>query len=574
MTSRLLIVVLLSLFSVALWLPDMKRPFGHPLGTPGFTVGRGGRILTVDSGSPATRAGIRPGQRIDWLATPLESRIIIVNGSFQTLHPIQRFPVRIITGHGAFTASVASEPESRADLVTVLPRGFFELVLLCAGIALVLLRPSKATWGFFVFSLSGAGAPINETVWLGPPAYQIAMTIFSFIVFPFLSGLGAVIFALYLLHEVPPERWRRAGELITYSAGIAVVALGSWTTVAAILSGTSFAPVDAVLIALEISTAVAVPMLLLVTYSTSDAAARERLRWVLFGFTVNALIECFLFFTSQEVTYVAVPYWFYAVLSGIDTVVVGSTVMYAVLKHHIIDINVAISRALVYTILSAMAVGAFALVDLFFSRALSVRSAGLMADIGLALVLGFFFNTAHARVDRFVDQLLFKNRHLAEKHLHTVIRGMPFALSEEQVDTMICDEPRRSFALQGAALLGCADNGDFIARYSAGISTGVSLVRRGDPLPTYLQGERCALRLNEHGSDAQALAVPVFSHGDLAAIAFYGLHLNGTDFDAEEIALFEELAVAAGNAYDRLEAKRLRERVRELDVLLTGALVK
>jgi hypothetical protein len=58
--------------------------------------------------------------------------------------------------------------------------------------------------------------------------------------------------------------------------------------------------------------------------------------------------------------------------------------------------------------------------------------------------------------------------------------------------------------------------------------------------------------------------VPVFSHGDLTAIAVYGLHANGTDLDSEEIMLFELLAAAAGNAYDRLEAKSLREEVGDL----------
>jgi len=47
---------------------------------------------------------------------------------------------------------------------------------------------------------------------------------------------------------------------------------------------------------------------------------------------------------------------------------------YAVLKHHIIDVDVALSRATVYTALSVFVVGLFALVDLFFTRALDQKA--------------------------------------------------------------------------------------------------------------------------------------------------------------------------------------------------------
>jgi GAF domain-containing protein len=58
--------------------------------------------------------------------------------------------------------------------------------------------------------------------------------------------------------------------------------------------------------------------------------------------------------------------------------------------------------------------------------------------------------------------------------------------------------------------------------------------------------------------------VPVLSHGTLDSIVLYGLHANGTDLDADEIALLERLCAAAGFALDRLEAQALR---REIDTL-------
>ena len=562
--NRILIVMLISLFSIAMWAPDLPRAFGFRLGKTGFTVGQGDSVVAVDRGSPAERAGIQVGQHVDFSATPRHSRLLIINANFQNLHPIQRFPVRVTSDRGPFTAMVASEPETAADTVTVLPRIIFEVVLLIAGIALLLLRPSKATWGFFVFS-GFSVAPINSIIWYGPPAYQLAMTILVSPIYPLISQLGAIIFALYLLIKPPIATWRRIAEACVYIIGVVVAALIAWQVISSVYYARPISAFNDFAFVLEIAAAFTTPLFLMATYVSSGPATRERLRWVIFAFVVNAFVVSTIFITSQSILPISLPYWLWATLSGIDTFVVAFTVLYAVLKHHIVDINVAISRAVVYTILSAIAVGAFTLVDLFFTRAVSTKNAGLMADVALAIVLGFFLNSMHARVDRFVDWLLFRHRHKAEEHLRTVVRAMPFTVSEAQVDRLIVEEPVRSFALSGAVLFACDEGSAFELRHYFGVSQPpVSLTSREDALPVYLQGERRAIRLNSHGWNVAAIAVPVFSHGDLTAICIYGLHQNGTDLDNEEIALFEELTTAAGNAYDRLEAKRLRDEVREL----------
>jgi hypothetical protein len=332
MASRLIIVALLSLFSVALWAPDLMRPFGHPLGSPGFTVGRDGVIASVEPGSPAERAGLRPGQRIDWRGTPLESRVILVDSASNTLQAIQRFPVRVQTGHGVLMAVVTSEPQPGTDFSTALPRDTFALLLTLAAIALVVLRPSKATWGFLIFVLFGRGAPVNEVMWIGPPAYRIAATIVFEPLASAASNVGLLIFALYLLVEQPLLPWRRIAEAGAYVAGIAIAVLSTWSTFSAIVYGSPVAAANIVTVALEIAVEIAVPVILFATYAASSAAIRERLRWVIAGLSVNSAIVSIIDFTSQGVTsFATVPYWLYPFLSGIDSVVLLSTVLYAML---------------------------------------------------------------------------------------------------------------------------------------------------------------------------------------------------------------------------------------------------
>ena len=332
MTRRLIIVALLSIFSAAMWAPEMLRPPGHPLGRPGFCVDRTGTIVTVDRGSGAERAGLQPGQRIDWRGTPLESRVVLVDSAANTLQPIQRFPVRVQTAHGSVLAVVNAEPEQGSDFSTVLPRDIFALLLTLAAIALVIARPSKATWGFLIFALFGRGAPVNEVVWLGPPAYRVAATLLLEPIASAASSVGLVVFALYLFVEPPILRWRRIAEVAAYCIGIAIAVLSIWSTISTVVYGTGVPAANTAGVALEIAVEIAVPVILFATYYVSVPPMRERLRWILAGLAVNSAIVSIIDFTSQAVPlFAAVPYWIYPFLSAIDSVVLLSTVLYAVL---------------------------------------------------------------------------------------------------------------------------------------------------------------------------------------------------------------------------------------------------
>jgi hypothetical protein len=299
---------------------------------------------------------------------------------------------------------------------------------------------------------------------------------------------------------------------------------------------------------------------LFATYLESEPQVRERLRWVIAGFTVCACTTTVdTLGGNGELSLFQLSYATHSVLLALSSFSVAFTVIYAILKHRIIDINVAVSRALVYTLLSAIVVGAFALVDLFFNKALSESKAGLIADIALALILGFFFNGLHGHVDRFVDGLLFRTRHLAERHLLTVTSAISYVRSAQHVDQLLTEEPVRTLCLSGAYLAP-------LDRINVSTSATASLV-------AYLEAERCGLRLADHGFAGRdftdfeaAVAAPIFFHGELTAIVFYGFHTNGTDLDGEEVAILERLAEAAGAAYDHLEAQALR---RENELLRT-----
>jgi hypothetical protein len=210
-------------------------------------------------------------------------------------------------------------------------------------------------------------------------------------------------------------------------------------------------------------------------------------------------------------------------------------------------------------------VGVFALVDLFFSRAFSTARVGLIADMGLALVLGFSFNAFHARVDRFMDWLFFRARHRAEEHVATVASAIPYARSEEHVNRLLIDEPVRAFGLAEGILTRVQPDGELQFIHSAGRDDEDAPTDDTESLIAILKAQRKPWRLSDQH---MAVAVPIFSDAELEAIAFYAPHLNGTDIDSDELALIERTAIAAGGTYARFRAAALRERVAELEAEL------
>ena len=320
--------------------------------------------------------------------------------------------------------------------------------------------------------------------------------------------------------------------------------------------------------------AIVTPLILLATFLQSERAARQRIRWVLAGFFSGL---AFMVATSYLA---AVSYAAYSAAQAAYVFCITASTMYAVLRHRIIDVNVVLSRTLVYTLLSALVVGLFALVDLFFSRALSQSNAGLIADVALALVLGFFMNGMHHRIDRFVDGILFRSRHLAERHVALVAQALRHAEDERAVNRMLVDEPVRSFDLHFGVLTRRSGTDTLEIAYSCSDAPIGTLVSGAETLCAYLAAERRPLLLRQHYWSAAhlrchdvepAIAVPVFSHEDLTAVVFFAAHRNGTELDGEELALIDRVADAAGAAYDRLEAKRLRERLGRLELQETPA---
>lgn len=416
-------------------------------------------------------------------------------------------------------------------------RAIFSIALLAAGGAVVVRRPSKAAWGFFAFSLFGAGAPTL--------AYALAL--------PTAALAGAVVFALYALRPDDEPGWRRTAEVIVYVAAALALVLGVWSTAWAVTGGVWLRWFASASLGAQILAALAAPLILADSCAGSSAEDRERLRWLLTALTINACLLPLVFAADQEAL-TLLPHWLTAVLAAVDAAILAYAVPYALLKEPIVDVNAAISRAIAFAVLLAAAAAAFAV----------LRNAPAAIGIPVALAVGALLAGAYPRVRRTFDGSLLRERRRALTHLEMVTSGMPHLTSRDKVDRVTIEEPVHSLELEGGTLLWSRADGTLVSRHEFGAAPPAFTAEHENALAACLQSERRALRLNQHGWSTSTVAVPVFSHGALIAVALYGLHENGTDFGREEIGALEALAAAAGEAYDRIDVDAMRAQMRDL----------
>jgi hypothetical protein len=325
---------------------------------------------------------------------------------------------------------------------------------------------------------------------------------------------------------------------------------------------------------------------LLVGFVQLDAPQRERLRWVVAGFAVfyaAVLYETLaLYLPAQGWP----PSWSNAgwsadVLNGL-VVFIPLTVAYAVLKHHVLGINFVIGRGLVYGILTSIAIATFAIIDWLLGSVLAQTKLAVAGELVDAVAIGFWINSLHGRVDRFVDAVIFNRRHLAEKRLARVATGLPHADKYEIVATMLVREAVEALGLLSGAFFRRADEGDFRCDLAIGlpVPAGTKLDVGGE-LAIHLHGERGPILLTHvgwsmpgvsEGPSMPVVALPIFVRHELRAIVFYGAHETGEAIDPDEMHALELLCVGAGAALDHLDAADLRRRLDETQQALAVAM--
>jgi hypothetical protein len=568
---RVFVVVAVALFSLFATATDVILPW-HPTADFGFSVDAEGRVLDVKPHSPGGRAGIVAGDTIDFAATPFESRRFLNSGVPNNAQEGARG--RFVVAHKGTerTVDLVSEitPRSAADNVTdILGVGSIVAIVLISAF-LVLKRPSKMTWAFFLFANGQLDA--NTSVSLLSPAtlivYEVVGGLFG------LPWLWLAIFAL----RFPSDRvsgWRRTAERVLLGSLPVLLPLSVWTFVGYLLGHPAPPALQFLYAGLDVAGLAFVATVFVLTYMHASPGERARVRWVMLGLVIGFGAELiWQICSSVPGLAVAMPIWAFNVAQSAQ-IAIALTVAYAIARNRIFDVRFFIGRAVVYGALTTGVVATLALVESAAERVLVGTRLAVLGEAGVAVIVGLSINTVHKVLERFVDRTLFRSRIDAERRLARVTRGLSHATALEAIEYVVVHEPAEAFKLTSSAIFCREHKGDFLRGEAIGWENAtLESIGENDPLVLQLLGAKEPLPIRDVGLDPAALpfgpehpifVLPMIVRSDLVAILFYGPHSSQETIDPSEMETLERLVSAAASAHDHAHAELLQKKVVELE---------
>jgi hypothetical protein len=547
---------------------------GESPGTFGLNLDYDGVVKGVDPDSPADAAGIQAGDRVDLRLTSRAVRDRVY--PFKANVPIGATATLVVDGrHGPEKVTLVARrpPDADALKALIVLRRIAGLLFIAIGSALVLLRPSECTWGFFLFCI-GLNPQVFFMAFSRYPSAASNMTAVVGADILISAGYsGLLLFALTF--PVPrPVRWRRILTVAIPALFAICAALVVYPDVANAWFGLRAEAVQTVNLWLRGAMLAAAVAALVDTMVSGAPESRQRIRWVLYGFIIGAagvFSADLLVFSSVPLF---VPVWLQSVLL-ITSVALPCAVAYAVVRHRVIDVRFVVNRALAYGLLTALLLLTFTIIDQVIAHELAHVQLATAIEAVAAVALSYYLAVLNRRLEGFTERVFFRARHLAEVRLRRVGLGMAHATSAQAIDSLLTDEPVEAYALRSAAVFRRADGSAAFGRAAAvgWPSDGPASISADDSLALQLAGEEGPLHVHDtgwqgsgftDGTAAPVLAVPIFAQSDMTGIALYGAHVSGEDIDPDETRTLASLAFAAAAAYEHIEALDTRRENEQL----------
>jgi hypothetical protein len=540
----------------------------------GWNLGADGRTLIyVTPGGAASRAGVRAGDRIDWSTLPLVGRVNLA--VLEGVSAGTRLRVTVMRENA--TRTVVLAPKAWPKILEIASRAatMAGLFLLAIGIALVQLRPSRMTWGFLFASLLWAYPPYISWQWAQSASWRFIVGDGGFSLLNGAYAAGILIF----MSRFPSDTPRGSLRVLDRCAipfGVAVAALGLY--VDAMVAYAKYPPpawalftnqslIEMVLFAVALAA-------LLTTFALTKSSDRHRIVPVLITYALY--VACTMGNEIYRAFYTdAAVHATFRLLTAASMIAVAIAVAHGVVRHRVLDVSFAISRTVVYTILTSIIVGVFVLIDFVSSKLLDRLQFAIVLEVAAALAFGIWLNALHTRIDKLVDRVLFRKRHLAEARLQRVENALAYAQDSRFVDEALVLEPAEALDLASAAVFRQSDN-VYERMYSSGWDgTRARLLDASNRLVIHLRAELDVLDVSSvhwrvddipSGLAQPLVAIPLCVRHELLGFVLYGGHSGGEALDPDEISQLKSLAHAGAGAYDHIESQALRKRIAEAQI--------
>lgn len=504
-------------------------------------------VTHVDAQSPAARAGLRAGDRIFYGNTELDRARI--------LYATPGSHVDVIVDGSRHATLIAPPVQADAGLWIVFT---IRLAFLFVAALLAWRRFDDSASRSLVAFLWCFGLTIGMRNNVMPePQLSLVVQVISTLLLLF--GTAAVAsFAATFPSGVARPLPKALSRLASVIAIVAAAAAISPSFVAT--SAVQTAWLNFVILWGMALIAVLVVVILVVAYVQGAPAERQRRRWVFFflGIGLAAVAVDLALLASVGYTWIVDV----ATLPFIAAVPFG--LAYVILRHRVIDVGFVLNRAVVYAGVSIIIVGIFVVVETLLAKYVETTShvTSTAVELAVALALGFSIRFVHARVDRFVDTVLFRDRHLAEQAIHDFAHDASYITDTSTLLARCITTVERNAHTRGAGVW-VADGTSY--RAAASTFRMAPVVDENDPAIVAMRARRVTVHVRDCDSLLPgALAFPMIVRGELVGILVCGPKTDDETFAPDEQAALASLASSVGHALDAIEVRELRRRLEAL----------
>ncbi len=555
---RMVAVGIVVAFMVLRVVPDVYR-LVQPLGVFDYVTNDDDVVTKVPDAVPKGTDALRMGDqvRIDRIQ-PFDRKPGIARIGFTEQNYDRRLPIeRKGTERVVYLKATAESVASRA---VILLRILLYAAAVGFGALLLIINPRLATFAFFVFCLGGAEPTTFTDVLFDPPWREIPSWIGDTI-----SGqasLALLLFALCL--AVDSHRGR---VMIGAVLGAAALSLGTvhaydfWrVTYAALPAGWYshlYATVETVA---NVLTAIAFA----VAFVRTRGAERQRTGWIVASFAIAGAGRIL----SEHFFPMYLNFWENGALLSLSIIPV-IVVWIAVVKHHFFDIDFMVSRALVYTAITAAVIGIVGgseelLTYIFYNN--TNLAYGFI--IGISLVIGSTFGRVKDFLESFVDRFIFRERHAQRTSLERVASNLLDADDAATVySVLLHDVPSILDLSFSGIMMRTAEGGYTLAHEWNWPPECVSSLSPDHPLTRDIYKSRGVLPEDAVRStmvkalfpnERLTYAAPLYFDRNVSALVLYGHSVSGLDIDPEERVTLVRLMSNASIALNSIELTAYR----------------
>jgi hypothetical protein len=224
----------------------------------------------------------------------------------------------------------------------------------------------------------------------------------------------------------------------------------------------------------------------------------------------------------------------------------------------VLDIGFVVNRAVVYTCVSVVVVGAFILFEWLLGHVVETNSrASTILQLIAALALGLSVRFIHARVDRYVDDLFFRDRHLAEAAIRRFAHETGLITDEDVLVHRTAEVAQRNARLTGAAFYARLKN-RYVPLHSSFDATPQDL-DENDAAILDMRTFHNPVDVHADSRVPGAAAFPMVVRGALAGFLACGEKTTHEALAPDEHDALRVLARDAGIALDSLRITRIEQ---------------